>query len=171
MKIPHTHRCAFTLIELVIVTLILIILSGTVYSYISRIAEQRQWLQSSLRAREGAIRAVRGWRDDVLLASNIDVADGGHSMTISREDAEQNPYTIQYELDSQQRFVRRVERSGQTLQQATAFAELPADVDFERAERGYRLSCRFYYNDGLRDWSWQNSALAVPLNPALEENR
>lgn len=165
MKRPCHAEPAFTLVELLIVCAILPIASIGAYGLISRVEAAGGQIRWQNDAFEAGSSSARLWKQDVALASEVEIAADGGSMILARAAAGGGVLRIEYGLNRGN--LERRFRSPQPKVQRLA-SEV-SKLSFARTGEGYKIAIAIRRADGERVLNCQTEAYATQLvTSALE---
>lgn len=159
----HTRPHGFTLIELIIVLLCLMVLSGTVYGLITHVRRTQMFYQQRLDANETNALITRLWREDVSLASSIQLDTEVSHCTLTRMNPDAEKMQVEYAFDGDGNFTRMTSDDGGAAISQRTLARGCASGQFERVGRGVKLDWMLRDFDGIREYHWPGSVLATPL--------
>ncbi|MCX7044552.1 MAG: prepilin-type N-terminal cleavage/methylation domain-containing protein [Candidatus Sumerlaeota bacterium] len=161
-------RSGFTMLELMIVVAIIPILSVGFMMLMLALDQSRERLETRLNINEESecVRAL--WREDVALASRIEITSGGQAMTIHRSGVADGVLTLRYAIEGG--VLRRsdlqaggAESARGANTNARALARNISDLRFERIGAGCQMSWTANDHDGAQRWQWPQTVFATPV--------
>ena len=151
---------AFTLIELLIVTLIVAIIAGTVYDLVNSVANQHDMHDARVTIQAASVRTLGHWRRDALLAEQGELAPTGASMTFRMRGELDEAFEVVYELE-EGRLVRR--SSSPNEPPLLTLCPNAKDLNFASRSRSWSMSWQHIFHNGRQEQSWPQQGFAAPL--------
>jgi prepilin-type N-terminal cleavage/methylation domain-containing protein len=161
---PQRRSSGFTLFELLIVVGIipLVTLGGALL--LSDLNQGRETLLAHSEAHEASRNTLAQWREDVRMATRIDIAETGARATIVRLSSSGDPYEVAYAITNSHQLTRQVGRRLPTQMLCLS----AADLKFEQRGNAYRISWTMREPDPIRNRRWSVQGWATPLAPSLK---